>query len=197
MALTWSGPKMTFHIKLAHLLHAKETRPRAPNCSRLQATQSTYTNNYPMTEIKECIGDINSSIFSTRDLTSGLWQMTLGEESQLLTAFTITRCGQLRSLPKQSGRGYLVATATKWRNDSMNNTMQFLKMQLFWAALPAEICHVVAQKDQTNITLDDIYQIATTVQRESGPHTSETITAVKEENEFNKEDEGDVAAFQN
>ncbi len=79
----------------------------------------------------------------------------------------------------------------------MNNAMQFLKIQLFWAALPAEIHHVVAQKDQTNITLDDIYQIATTVQRESGPHTSETITAVKEENEFDKEDEGDVAAFQN
>ncbi len=78
--------------------------------------------------------------------------------------------------------GYLVATATKWRNDSVNNAMQFLKMQLIWATLPGKIRHVVAQKDQTNITLDDKYQIATTVQRESGPHTSETITAVKEEN---------------
>jgi hypothetical protein len=41
-----------------------------------------------------------------------------------------------------------------------------------------------------------MYQIATTVQRESGSHTLEAITAVKVENEFDKEDEGDVAAFQ-
>jgi hypothetical protein len=32
--------------------------------------------------------------------------------------------------------GYLEALATKWRNDSVNNAMQFFKMQLFRAAFP-------------------------------------------------------------
>jgi hypothetical protein len=100
--------------------------------------------------------------------------------------------------PQQdTNRGYLDATATKWRNNSVSNAMQFFKMQLFWAALPGEIHNVVAQEDQTNITLDDMYQIATTVQRESGSNTLEAITSVKEENKSNKEDEDDVAAFQN
>jgi hypothetical protein len=31
--------------------------------------------------------------------------------------------------------GYLDTTATKWKNDSVNNVMQFFKMQLFRAAL--------------------------------------------------------------
>jgi hypothetical protein len=35
--------------------------------------------------------------------------------------------------------GYAVDTATKWRNDSMNNAIQFLKMQLFRADLPADL----------------------------------------------------------
>jgi hypothetical protein len=32
---------------------------------------------------------------------------------------------------------------------------QFFKLQLFWAALPGKIRHVVAQRDQTHITMDD------------------------------------------
>jgi hypothetical protein len=38
---------------------------------------------------------------------------------------------------------YLEATATKWRNDSVNNAMQFFKMQLFRAAIPGNISKVV------------------------------------------------------
>jgi len=51
-----------------------------------------------MKEISECIGDIgqsNSSIFTTLDLTSGFWQMKLDPESQPLTAFTIPSRGQI------------------------------------------------------------------------------------------------------
>jgi hypothetical protein len=62
-----------------------------------------------------------------------------------------------------ANKGYLDATATKWRNDSANNAFQFFKMQLFWAALPGEIHQVITQKDLT-ITLNDIYTAATTVQ---------------------------------
>jgi hypothetical protein len=51
--------------------------------------------------------------------------------------------------------GCLDATATKWENDLVNNAVQFFKMQLFQVALPREIQKVVAQHDQTTMTLDN------------------------------------------
>ncbi len=77
-----------------------------------------------------------------------------------------------------SYRGYLDAKATKWKNDSVNNAMQFLKMQLFWAALPGDIRKVVAQHDQNMITLDDMYQVATNTQSEAGSKTVKTVATV-------------------
>ncbi len=77
-----------------------------------------------------------------------------------------------------SYRGYLDAKATKWKNDSVNNGMQFLKMQLFRAALPGDILKVVAQHDQNMITLDDMYQVATNSQREAGSKTVKTVATV-------------------
>jgi hypothetical protein len=59
-----------------------------------------------MKEISECIGDIgraNSSIFTTLDLTSGLWQMKLDPESQPLTAFTIPNRGQFHWITSPMG----------------------------------------------------------------------------------------------
>jgi Reverse transcriptase (RNA-dependent DNA polymerase) len=50
-----------------------------------------------MKEISKCIGDIgqaDSTIFTTLDLTFGFWQMQLDEDSQKLTAFTIPDKGQ-------------------------------------------------------------------------------------------------------
>jgi hypothetical protein len=52
---------------------------------------------YSMKNVKECIGNIGragSSIFSTLDLTSGIWQMPLNKQSQHLTAFTVPGLGQ-------------------------------------------------------------------------------------------------------
>ncbi len=54
-------------------------------------------------------------------------------------------------------------------------------MQLFPAALPGEIHQVIAQKDLAEITLDDIYKSATTIQREIGSKTVKTIVSVEEE----------------
>jgi hypothetical protein len=54
----------------------------------------------------------------------------------------------------------------------------------------------MAQQDQTNLALDDIYWIANTVQRESGSKTSKAFNAVKEEVESYQENEDDIAAFQ-
>jgi hypothetical protein len=59
-----------------------------------------------MKEITECISDIgqsNSSIFSTLDLTSGFWQMKLDEKSQPLTAFTIPGKGQFQWVTSPMG----------------------------------------------------------------------------------------------
>ncbi len=58
----------------------------------------SHIDKYSMKEITECIDNIgraNSTIFSTLDLTSGFWQMKLDEDSQYLTAFTISGKGQL------------------------------------------------------------------------------------------------------
>jgi len=54
----------------------------------------------------------------------------------------------------------------------ITNTMviikeKFFKMQLFQVALPREIQKVVAQHDQTTMTLDDMYWIMTTTQRDA------------------------------
>ncbi len=57
----------------------------------------SHIDKYSMKEITECIGDIgqaNSTIFSTIDLSSGFWQMQLDKKSQPLTAFTIPGKGQ-------------------------------------------------------------------------------------------------------
>jgi hypothetical protein len=37
------------------------------------------------------------------------------------------------------GVGYLEATATQWKNEAVNNMLQFFKMQLFRAALPRDL----------------------------------------------------------
>jgi hypothetical protein len=50
-----------------------------------------------------------------------------------------------------TSRGYLEATTTKWRNDSISNMMQFFKMKLFWEALPGDLCKVVTQNDQNTM----------------------------------------------
>jgi len=71
-----------------------------------QLNQHSHIDKYSMKEISECIRDIgqaNSSIFSTLDLTSGFWQMKLEEDSQLLTAFTIPGRGQFHWITSPMG----------------------------------------------------------------------------------------------
>jgi hypothetical protein len=91
--------------------------------------------------------------------------------------------------------GYLAPTARKWRNDSINNAMQFFKMQLFQVALPRDICKVVAQQNPNTITLDNLYQITTTMQREAGSKTRKTLAAIYD-NKNNDSDNVEVATFQ-
>jgi hypothetical protein len=62
-----------------------------------ELNQNSHIDKYSMKEITKCISDIgqaNSNIFYTLDLTSGFWQMKLDEKSQPLTAFTIPGKGQ-------------------------------------------------------------------------------------------------------
>jgi hypothetical protein len=106
-------------------------------------------------------------------------------------------CNKVPASNHNANRGYLDATATKWRNNSVNNAFHFFKMQLFWVALPGEIHHLIAQKDPTEVTLDNIYLAATTVQQETGSKTFKTVAAVNKESDFKEDKDKKVAAFQN
>jgi hypothetical protein len=87
--------------------------------------------------------------------------------------------------------GYTMPVCRQWKDDVLNNTQQFLKMQLFRAALTPELRKVVAQKDPNNMTLDDMYRITTDNQREAGPKIKQAIAAVQPE-----DDDEEIAAFQ-
>jgi hypothetical protein len=97
--------------------------------------------------------------------------------------------------------GLLENTAKQWINDTVNNMLQFFKMQLFRASLPGDLRKAVAQHDQTTITLDDMYQVATDTQRESGLKASKPVSAIQDDSQSADKDEEDaedeVAAFQN
>jgi hypothetical protein len=87
--------------------------------------------------------------------------------------------------------GYTMPVCRQWKDDVLNNTQQFLKMQLFRAALTPELRKVIAQRNPNDMTLDDMYQIATDTQREAGPKVKQAIAAVQPENE-----DDEIAAFQ-
>jgi hypothetical protein len=87
--------------------------------------------------------------------------------------------------------GFTMPVCHQWRDDVLNNTQQFLKMQLFRAALTPELRKVVAQRNPNSLTLDDMYQIATDNQREAGPKIKQAVAAVQPNNE-----EEEIAAFQ-
>ena len=87
--------------------------------------------------------------------------------------------------------GFTMPVCRQWKDDVLNNTQQFLKMQLFRAALTPELRKVIAQRDPNNMTLDDMYQITTDTQREAGPKIKQAIAAVQPEKE-----EEEIAAFQ-
>jgi hypothetical protein len=72
---------------------------------------------------------------------------------------------------------------------ALNNAQQFLKMQLFRAALPAELRKVVAQRNPNTLTLDDMYQNTTDTQREARPKIKQAVAAVRPEGR--DYDEGD------
>ncbi len=97
--------------------------------------------------------------------------------------------------------GLLENTATQWKNDMVNNMLQFFKMQLFRASLSGDLRKAVAQHIKTTITLDDMYQVATDAQRESGLKASKPISAIQDDSQSEDEDDEDakdeVAAFQN
>jgi hypothetical protein len=97
--------------------------------------------------------------------------------------------------------GLREATATQWKNNTLNNMLQFFKMQLFRASLPGDQRKAVAQHDQNTITLDDMYQVETDTHRESGLKASRPVSVINENSQSeaknDKEAEDKVAAFLN
>jgi hypothetical protein len=87
--------------------------------------------------------------------------------------------------------GFTMPVCRQWKDDVLNNTQQFLKMQLIRAALTPELQKVVAQKNPNTMTLDDMYQIVTDTQHEAGPKIKQAVVAIQPENE-----EDEIAAFQ-
>jgi hypothetical protein len=74
-------------------------------------------------------------------------------------------------------------------------------MQLFRAFLPGDLRKAVAQHNQTTITLDDMYQVATDTQRESGMKALKPVSASQDDSQSKDEDDeevkDEVAAYQN
>jgi hypothetical protein len=71
-----------------------------------ELNQKLFMDKYTMKDIHKCIGDIGrseSTIFSTRDLTSGFWQMPLHLEAVPKTAFTLPGLGQYEWLTSPMG----------------------------------------------------------------------------------------------
>jgi len=92
--------------------------------------------------------------------------------------------------------GFTMPVCRQWKDDVLNNTQQFLKMQLFRAALTAELRKVMAQRNPNTLTLDEMYQIVMDTQRESGPKFNKMIAVIHlDERDDNDEDE-EIAAFQ-
>ena len=59
-----------------------------------------------MKEVNESISDIgqaNSTIFTTTNLTSGFWQMPIDESDSLTTAFTVQGIGQFEWVTSPMG----------------------------------------------------------------------------------------------
>jgi hypothetical protein len=88
--------------------------------------------------------------------------------------------------------GFTMPRARQWRDEALNNAQQFLKMQLFRAALPVELWKFVAQRNPNTLTLDDMYQIATDSQRDAKPWIKQAVAAINPENE----EDDEVTAFQ-
>ncbi len=98
--------------------------------------------------------------------------------------------------------GLLENTVKQWTSDTANNMLQFFKMQHFRASLPGDLRKAMAQHDPTTMTLDDMYQVATDTQRESGLKASKPVSAIQddsqsEDNENEEDAKDEVAAFQN
>jgi hypothetical protein len=74
--------------------------------------------------------------------------------------------------------GFTMPTARSWRDEALNNATQFLKMQLFRVAIPADLRKVVAQRNPITLTLDDMYQIATDTQIEAGPKIKQAVATI-------------------
>ncbi len=167
------------------------------------ADQLTWTNLKPrfqkqfatQTDDRQIIDGLSNLAMSTNETTGELLARVTNTMVIIKESY-MTYKNKVEAPAQDANVGYLDATATKWKNDSVINVMQFFKMQLFRAALTRDLRKAVAQHNQNTTTLDDMYQVATDTQREAGSKTIQTVAAIDEDNNSDVEDDDhEVTAF--
>jgi hypothetical protein len=144
---------------------------------------------------RQIINGLSNLAISTNETTGELLARVTNTMVIIKESY-VTYENKVEAPVQDANGGYLDATATKWKNDFVNNVMQFFKMQLFQAALTPDLRKAVAQHNQNTITLEDMNQVATDTQREAGSKTTRTVAVIDEDNNSDGEDDDDkVAAF--
>jgi hypothetical protein len=121
------------------------------------ANQLTWTNWKPrfqkqyavQTNEKLIIEGLANLIMKSRENTCDLLNWVTDMMVIIKESYTNYQ-NKAATLVNDNGNRFTTATAEQWNRDTVN-VMQFFKMQLFWAELPSERCHVVAQRDHTTI----------------------------------------------
>jgi hypothetical protein len=69
--------------------------------------------------------------------------------------------------PQNDVNGGMSQKVRIYNADTISNLINFFKTNHFQVALQADIRNVVAQQDQTSLTLDNTYDMTTTQERQS------------------------------
>jgi hypothetical protein len=122
------------------------------------ADQLTWTNLKPRLQVQFAFQSNDTLIIEGLSNLAMMKELTCNLLNRVTNVMVIIKesyaayQNKVQALLKNANGSYLTATAEKYKNNAVNNTIQFFKMQLFQAALPGKLHNMVVQKDQTTIT---------------------------------------------